>query len=130
MSSISPQEIKSEFLRSKIGIAGISILAILFLISIVAIVAIPSETFSEWNNPSNWISYPKVAIPGWVNLFLIEKIPEHKILETPIEQIETSGDISAVSHQFGLNFDYDDFPNDFIYEFSAKYSAHLYLKYQ
>ena len=123
MSSISPQEIKNEFLRSKIGIAGISILGILILISLVAIVAIPSETFSEWNNPSNWISYPKVAIPGWVNLFLIEKIPEHKILEKPIEQIETSGDISVVSHQFGLNFDYDDFPNDFIYEFSAKYSG-------
>jgi peptide/nickel transport system permease protein len=123
MSSISPQEIKNEFLRSKIGITGINILAILILISIVAIVAIPSETFSEWNNPSNWISYPKVAIPGWVNWFLIEKIPEHKILENPIELIETSGNISVVSHQFGLNFDYGDFPNDFIYEFSAKYSG-------
>ncbi len=123
MSSISPQEIKNEFLRSKIGIAGISILAILITISIVAIVAIPNETFSEWNNPSSWISYPKVAIPGWVNFFLIEKIPEHKILETPIEQMETSGNISVISHQFGLNFDYDDFPNDFIYEFTARYSG-------
>lgn len=121
--SISPQEIKNEFVRSKIGIAGISILTILVAISVVAIVAIPNETFSEWNNPSNWISYPKVAIPVWVNLFMVEKIPEHKILEQPIEKIETSGDISVISHQFGFNFDYDDFPNDFIYEFSAKYSG-------
>ncbi len=60
---------------------------------------------------------------GWVNLFLVEKIPEHKILETPIEEIKTSGNISLISHQFGFNFDYDDFPNDFIYEFSAKYSG-------
>ena len=112
-----------NFLRSKIGIAGITILTILISISIVAIIAIPSETFSEWNNPSNWISYPKVAIPGWVNLFLIEKIPEHKILDDPIEKVETSGDISLTSHQFGFIFDYDDFPNDFIYEFSAKYSG-------
>ncbi|MEJ2259102.1 MAG: ABC transporter permease, partial [Nitrosopumilaceae archaeon] len=123
MSSVSPQEIKSEFLRSKIGIAGISILAVLILVSIVAIVAIPNETFSQWNNPGNWISYPKVAIPVWVNLFLSEKIPEHKILDDPIEKTETSGDISLVSHQFGINFAYDDFPNDFIYEFSAQYSG-------
>jgi peptide/nickel transport system permease protein len=64
-----------------------------------------------------------VAIPGWVNLFLIEKIPEHKILDNPIENEKTSGDISLVSHQFGFNFEYDDFPNDFIYEFSAQYSG-------
>lgn len=121
--SISPQQIKNEFARSKMGIAGVSILSTLIIISIVAVIAIPSETFSEWNNPSSWISYPKVAIPGWVNLFLVEKIPEHKILDTPMEKIETSGNISLVSHQFGFNFDYDDFPNDFIYEFSAKYSG-------
>jgi len=123
MSSISPQEIKSEFAKSKMGIAGISILAILITISIVAIITIPSETFSEWNNPSNWIAYPKVAIPGWVNLFLVEKIPEHKILDDPMEKIKTSGNISLISHQFGFNFDFGDFPNDFIYEFSAKYSG-------
>ena len=121
MSSISPQEIKKEFSKSKMGIAGISILAVLIAISIIAIIVIPSETFSQWNNPGNWISYPKVAIPGWVNFFLIEKIPEHKILDRPIEKVETLGQISVTSHQFGFNFGYDDFPNDFIYEFSGKY---------
>ena len=121
--SISPQQIKNEFAKSKMGIAGVGILATLIIISIVAVIAIPNETFSEWNNPSSWISYPKVAIPGWVNLFLVDKIPEHKILDAPIEKIETSGNISLISHQFGFNFDYDDFPNDFIYEFSAKYSG-------
>ena len=123
MSSISPQEIKNEFIQSKIGITGIVILSILVLISIIAIIAIPSETFSEWNNPNSWISYPKVAIPGWVNFFLIEKIPEHKILDEPLEKFETLGNVSLTSHQFGFNFEYDDFPNDFIYEFSAKYSG-------
>lgn len=121
--SVSPQEIKNEFLRSKIGIAGLAILGILIFVSITAMIVIPSETFSQWNNPSNWISYPKVAIPVWVNLFLIEKIPEHKILDQPIEKYEMSGDVSLTSHQFGLSFEYDDFPNDFIYEFSAHYSG-------
>lgn len=123
MSSVSPQEIKNEFLQSKIGISGIVILAILVSISIIAIIAIPSETFSQWNNPNSWISYPKVAIPVWVNLFQIEKIPEHKILDEPIEKSENSGNIFLTSHQFGFNFEYDDFPNDFIYEYSAKYSG-------
>ena len=51
MSSISPQEIKQEFLKSKMGIAGITILSILIVTSIIAIIAIPLETFQEWNNP-------------------------------------------------------------------------------
>ena len=123
MSSITPQEIKQEFLKSKMGIAGITILAILISISIIAIIAIPVETFQEWNNPGNWISNPKVAIPIWVNIFLTEKIPEHKILENPnIEKITNAG-IELTSHQFGFNFNYDDFPNDFIYEFSSEYSG-------
>jgi len=123
MSSVTPQEIKQEFLKSKIGIAGITILAILVLTSIVAIITIPVETFQEWNNPGSWISYPKVAIPVWVNLFMAEKIPEHRILETPSIQTNSRGAISLVSHQFGMNFDYDDFPNDFIYEFTSEYSG-------
>jgi len=121
MSSISPQEIKQEFLKSKMGIAGITILAILVATSIIAMIAIPLETFQEWNNPGHWISYPKVAIPIWVNLFMVEKIPEHRILEAPSIQTNSQGEISLTSHQFGVNFDYDDFPNDFIYEFSSEY---------
>lgn len=123
MTGITPQEIKQEFMKSKMGIAGITILGILVLTSIIALVAIPVETFQEWNNPGNWISNPKVAIPIWVNIFMTEKIPEHRILENPnIENISGDG-ISLTSHQFGLNFDYDDFPNDFIYEFSSEYSG-------
>jgi len=123
MSSVTPQEIKQEFLKSKIGITGITILAILVLTSIVAIITIPVETFQEWNNPGSWISYPKVAIPVWMNLFMAEKIPEHRILEYPSIQTNSQGTISVTSHQFGLNFDYDDFPNDFIYEFTSEYSG-------
>jgi peptide/nickel transport system permease protein len=123
MSSITPQEIKAEFFKNKIGVTGIGILSILIITSIIVIVVIPIDTFKEWNNPESWISYPKVAIPVWVNLFLSEKIPEHKILNTPNVSNDVTSDISIVSHKFGVNFDYDDFPNDFIYEFSAEYSG-------
>jgi len=123
LSSISPQEIKQEFLKSKTGIAGIIILSSLIIISIIAIITIPIETFQEWNNPEKWISYPKVATPIWVNLFMIEKIPEHEILDSPNIQTNSNGELFLTSHQFGVNFDYDDFPNDFIYIFSSKYSG-------
>jgi len=123
MSSISPQEIKQEFLKSKMGIAGITILAILIATSIITMIAIPIETFQEWNNPGSWISYPKVAIPIWVNLIMTEKIPEHKIFETPSVSTNSQGEITLTSHKFGFNFNYDDFPNDFIYEFSSEYSG-------
>ena len=123
MSGITPHEIKEEFLKSKMGIAGITILSILVITSMVAILVIPVETLKEWNNPGNWISNPKVAIPIWVNIFMAEKIPEHKILKNPQIQRISDNEVELLSHQFGLNFDYDDFPNDFIYEFSSEYSG-------
>lgn len=123
MSNITPDDIKREFLNSKMGIAGITILVILIAVSIIAIITIPIETFQEWNNPGNWILNPKVATPIWVNGFKAEKIPEHQILDNPNIKTISENEISLVSHQFGLNFDYDDFPNDFIYVFSAEYSG-------
>jgi len=123
MSGITPHEIKQEFLKSKMGIAGIAILSILVVTSMIAIIAIPVETFQEWNNPGNWISNPKAAIPIWVNIFMTEKIPEHKILKKPYIQKISYNEVELLSHQFDLNFDYDDFPNDFIYEFSSEYSG-------
>ncbi len=122
MSSISSSEIKKEFLKSKIGIAGIVILGSLIVISIVTALFIPIETFKEWNNPGSWISYPKTAIPVWVNLFMFEKIPEHQIYEPFISSSDETK-ISVNSHQFGISYEYDDFPNDFIYAFTASYSG-------
>ena len=122
MSSITSTEIRQEFLKSKIGIAGIGILASLILISISAAIFIPVDTFKEWNNPGSWISFPKTAMPSWVNLFMFEKIPEHKIID-PFISSQKTDEISLISQQFNVNYEYDDFPNDFIYEFTAMYSG-------
>lgn len=123
MSSVSSKEILFEFKRSRIGLVGIAILAILVGISVSAIVLIPVETFQEWNNPGSWISFPKTSIPVWVNWFPVEKIPEHKILEPSNTEFARNENIVVSSHKFRTNFDYDDFPNDFIYELSAYYSG-------
>ena len=123
MSNVTPQEIKKEFLKSKMGVAGIVILTILISISIITIIIIPIETFQEWNNPESWITYPKAAIPIWVNLFLTEKIPEHKILVEPNIQTISNNEINLTSYQFNLDFNYDQFPKDFIYSYLLEYSG-------
>ena len=125
MSSIPTNEIKREFLKSKLGLTGIFILSGLIIISITTIVIIPASTFQDWNNPEKWISYPKTSVPSWVNFLSSEKIPEHKISNAEIFESEKNG-IFLVSQQFGMSFEYDDFPNDFIFETKTKYSdSHL-----
>jgi len=121
MSSIGSSELKREFIKSKTGLIGIGILSGLFILSLIAATTIPIDTFKQWNNPNNWISYPKATMPVWVNYFLEDKIPEHVIIENP-STITKKDVISVISHQFAIEYMYDDFPNDFIYEFSVEYT--------
>jgi len=125
LSSVSTNEIKSEFLKSKLGLTGVFILAGLIIVSIATIAIIPTSTFQDWNNPEKWISYPKTSVPSWVNFVSSEKIPEHKIINAKTLQSEKDGTF-LVSQQFGVFFEYDDFPSDFIFETKTKYSnSHL-----
>jgi peptide/nickel transport system permease protein len=117
------QEIWADFSKSKIGLAGISILISLFCLSLIAVITVPEETFREWNNPSSWITYPKTSQPAWMNYFSLEKIPEHKILKNPQTSSQTISEISTFTQNFGIEYNYDDFPSDFIYEYSAIYSG-------
>ena len=123
MSNISSSEIKEEFLRSKMGLMGITILGILIITSIVSVIFIPVETFQKWNNPENWISHPKIAIPIWANYFSPEKTPEHMIFEEPITKSNATEEIVAISQQYGFAYEYDEFPNDFIYQFASRYTG-------
>ena len=116
-------DIKTEFFKSKTGIAGITILIILVSISVIAVVTIPVETFKQWNNPSSWIDMPKTAVPSWINLFLFKKIPEHQLVDAQNTYSTKIEGTNIVSQQFDVAFDYDDFPNDFIYEFDIQYSG-------
>ena len=117
------KEIWHEFSKSKIGLAGIGILVMLFTLSLIAVTTIPAETFKEWNNPSSWITYPKSSQPAWINYLSSEKIPEHKILKNPQMSSQTTGEISTILQNFAIDYQYDGFPSDFIYEYSTKYSG-------
>ena len=120
MSSVTTNEIKSEFLKSKLGLTGIFILLGLIIVSFTTIVVIPASTFQEWNNPEKWLEYPKTSIPSWANIFSVDKIPEHKIINAEVFESQKDG-IFLTSQQFGISFEYDDFPSDFIFETKTKY---------
>ena len=122
MNSISSSELIHEFAKNKTGLIGIGILLGLVVISLIAATTIPIDTFKQWNNPSHWISNPKTSVPVWTNYFVDHKIPEHIIIENPAT-ITKEDYVSVISHQFEIEFLYDDFPNGFIYEFSAEYSG-------
>jgi peptide/nickel transport system permease protein len=121
--SFSSKEVWHEFSKNKTGLAGIGILVILFAMSAVAALTIPIESFKEWNDPASWLTFPKSALPAWVNYFLPEKMPEHMILENPQVASQNVGDIFLTSNIFGVDYNYDKFPSDFIYEYTAKYTG-------
>ena len=122
------KEIFHEFSKSKIGLAGIGILGMLFALSVIAVITIPVDTFKEWNDPSSWINYPKTSQPAWINYFSSEKIPEHKILTNPQTSSQTTGEILIISQYYVIDYSYDGFPSDFIFEYSAQYSGAPLLK--
>ena len=122
MNDISSSELVQEFLKNKIGLVGVGILLTLVTISIVAAITIPIDTFKQWNNPGNWISYPKTSVPIWVNYFVADKIPQHIIIENPASITKTD-EVSVISNQFEIEFLSDDFPSGFIYEFTTEYSG-------
>lgn len=105
------------------GIAGIAILGALFLVSMATLVAVPAETFEQWNNPAKWISYPKTAMPSWINVFSSEKIPEHLIIYNHYIHEYRSGSINSITLQYPVKFEYDQFPGDFIYDVSLEYTS-------
>ena len=121
--SFSSKEVWREFSKNKIGLTGIGILAILFAMSAVAALTIPIESFKEWNDPSSWLTFPKSALPAWMNYFLSEKMPEHMILQNPQVVSQNIGEIFLTSNIFSVDYNYDKFPSDFIYEYTAKYTG-------
>lgn len=120
--SFSTKSIWREFSHSKIGITGIVILAFLFLMSIIAFVTIPVENFKTWNDPASWLLYPKSAQPAWINYFQSEKIPEHLMLQ-PQSTMQQLDSVYVLTDSFAVNYQYDGFPSDFIYKYTAKYSG-------
>ncbi|HMK32038.1 MAG TPA: ABC transporter permease [Nitrosopumilaceae archaeon] len=121
--SFSSKEIMREFSKNNTGLVGIGILVILFVLSVIAVATIPIESFKEWNDPASWLTFPKSAFPAWVNYFLSDKMPEHMILQNPQVLSQNEGEIFLTTNIFAVDYNFDKFPSDFIYEYTAKYSG-------
>lgn len=121
--SVTPEEIRREFVRSRAGIAGTAILGALVIVSIVTVTAIPADRFEQWNNPGSWISYPKTAMPSWVNLFQAQKVPEHQIIDEYRLAEQDAGALLVKTIRYPIVFEYDQFPSDFVYSMQAEYSS-------
>jgi len=66
--------------------------------------------------------YPKSAQPAWINYFQSEKTPEHLILQ-PQSSAQQLPSVYVLTDSFAVNYQYDGFPSDFIYQYTAKYSG-------
>lgn len=116
-------EIRSSFAKSKIGLVGLGMLAGLILVSIFTILFIPLDTYKQWNNPASWTEYPKSALPIWVNWVSEKKIPEHKIMDSPLTIMKKSSTESTTVQRFGIDYTYDYFPNEFLLQYKSEYSG-------
>jgi peptide/nickel transport system permease protein len=114
-------ELKDGFLKSKIGLVGIGILVCLILVSILTPIFIPLETYKQWNNPASWTSFPKSALPSWVNFFSEKKIPEHQIVDATQTILQQNDAMFVTIQKFETNYNYDYFPSDFLFQYTIKY---------
>lgn len=122
---ISRHEIIKEFRRSKSGLAGVAILLGLILMTVYSAAAVPLESFRQWNSPNFWIDLPKSAAPAWTNLGFGEKTAEHVVLYARDAAVSTTteGGVRTVTHSYTVNFNYDDYPSDFMLLYSARYGS-------
>ena len=118
-------ELLAGLRRSRTGMAGACILGGLVAVSAAALAAVPVETMQEWNSPDRWLSLPRSAVPSWVNWLSAERLPEHLVLDDPEARSYAwyGGAVTASAHSISAEYGYDGFPDDFIYEYAARYAG-------
>ena len=122
--SVPGSGIISEMFHTKSGKIGIAMLLALVALSVSVLASTPIDTLQEWNDPSVWFERPKSAMPAWVNIFSPnERIPEHVILRGVAADSVRYDSIYAAVQNFVIEYNYDGFPNDIIYEYAASYSG-------
>jgi peptide/nickel transport system permease protein len=113
-----------RLLHSRAAISGFILLGILSVMTFYALIAVPLESFSQWNNQNFWIANPKSAAPFWVNYFLPEtRLPDHIILGSKDAEIQNNSldGIPTQSFLYHVDFNYDTYPTDFIFNYCLQY---------
>jgi peptide/nickel transport system permease protein len=110
-------------IKSRRGIIGVSILSFLLSLTAIAVLVIPFDSYRLWNDPDYWINNPKTAAPSWTNYFGSKEF-EHISLDKNNAKTtsEVSEGIRVDNFGFDINILADDFPDDFMFLHSLKYS--------
>ncbi|HEY7778293.1 MAG TPA: ABC transporter permease, partial [Nitrososphaeraceae archaeon] len=98
-------------------------LAFLLSLTAIAVLLIPFDSYRLWNDPDYWINNPKTAAPSWTNYFGSKEF-EHVSLDKNNAKTtsEVSEGIRVDNFGFDINIQADDFPDDFMFLHSLKYS--------
>ena len=110
-------------MKSRRGIIGVSILGFLLSLSAIAVLLIPFDSYRLWNDPDYWINNPKTAAPYWTNFFGSKQF-EHISLDQSDAKTtsEISEGILISNYVFEIEIQADNFPDDFMFLYSVKYS--------
>lgn len=128
MSMLTTIQLKGGFTKNRFGLIGVGILILLILTSAMTVAFIPIETYQQWNNPASWTSFPKSALPAWINYFLDKKIPEHQIIENPQVTLQRTQATTTTIHEFETDYNFDYFPGDIIFQYTAEYEDSVILQ--
>lgn len=102
----------SEFWSLSVSKVGIAFLAFLIGISLYTLATMPLDFgIKYWNNPTYWADYPKAAAPSWVNLFLNDKLVEHKILSSDRPEVRVAPQGLVKCYNMTYNYEYSQFPS-------------------
>ncbi|AHC50919.1 peptide ABC transporter permease [Sulfolobus acidocaldarius SUSAZ] len=109
-----------EFLKIKIGLAGLIILAVLLVFTGIAL-TVPSNVYNSWFNPAVWSQNPPDVPPSWLSYFSGQYFTT--------QQITSSNSVSYAGGQYyitELNFSFEwsksVIPNDVYFIISSNSS--------
>lgn len=114
-----------EVLLSPSGFTGLLIILSVLFLSIGALFYVPFDIVKEWNNPTFWQRYPRLAAPSWLSFFMGRNLPQSIILgDESFDKHEY--DIESIGLKYILlsahfEYIYDDFPSEISAFINARY---------
>jgi peptide/nickel transport system permease protein len=122
-----------EIIRYPSALIGLMAIFVMIAISVYTIVALPYQEIHTLWVGDTWSKYPEHAQPSWTNLFRAKKLPDTLQLNSQDgsarKTVEILNENSAeILLTYGIDFQYDDFPQDIIVFFDADYNQkHPYV---
>lgn len=110
------------------AIVGVFVILLLVVQAAYAMITIPyDEAIRLWRGGEDvWYQNPRFAPPAWTNLFSAKKLPESFAVKSSnggMTKVVTPGakGTSSIEISYKFNFSYDDFPQEMMIYFNAKY---------